>query len=66
MMGFAVALPILHVFYRPQTLRSSNDQRFKTAKAVLLQVHRILVYNDERRAWERYDGYVTLNCPVLS
>ena len=26
---------------------------FKTAKAVLLQVHRILVYNDERSAWER-------------
>ena len=28
----------------------------KTAEAVLLQAHRILVYNDERRAWERYNG----------
>ena len=27
--------------------------RVKTAKAVLLQVHRILVYNDERSVWER-------------
>ena len=32
MMGFAVALPILHVFYR------SHAQRFKTAEAVLLQL----------------------------
>ena len=53
MMGFAVALAILHIFYRCQALRSSTDQRFKTAKAVLLQVHRILVYNDEHSAWER-------------
>ena len=30
--------------------------RFKTAKAVLLQVHRILVYNDEYSAWERYES----------
>jgi len=53
MMGFAVALPILHIFYRSQALRLSTDQRFKTAKAVLLQVHKILVYNDEHTAWKR-------------
>ena len=50
MMGFAVALPILQVFYRSQ----ASAQRFKTAEAVLIQAHRIFVYNDERRSWQRY------------
>ena len=50
MMGFAAALPILQVFYRSQ----ASAQRFKTAEAVLIQAHRIFVYNDERRAWQRY------------
>jgi len=31
-----------------------TSQRFKAAEAVLLQGYRILVYNDERSAWERY------------